>query len=98
MNDRSSYLPSLFSFLAGTLAGAGVALLMAPQAGKDTRAMLRRKINDTADSARTLKDGVIRRGEEIRDEATHRVTDAASALAGHGPRTPSRADGGVTPA
>jgi len=98
MNDRNSYVPSLFSFLAGTLAGAGVALLLAPQTGKATRAMLRQQLRDTADSARTLKDGVVRRGEELRGEATHRVTDAASALAGHGPRKPRGADGEVAPA
>jgi gas vesicle protein len=87
MNDRTSYLPSLFSFLAGTLAGAGVALLVAPQAGKVTRAMLRRKLDDTAGAALQMKEGVVRRGEAIRDEASHRITDAASALAGHGPRS-----------
>jgi gas vesicle protein len=40
------------------------------------------KLNDAADSARELKDRAIRRGQEIREEATHRVEGAASALAG----------------
>ncbi len=86
MNDRTLYLTSLFAFLGGAFAGAGVALLVAPQAGKVTRAMMRRQLEDTADSARQLKDGMVRRGEELRAEAAHRVTDAASALAGRGPR------------
>jgi gas vesicle protein len=86
MNERTSYLTSGFYFLAGALAGAGAALLLAPQAGELTRAMMGRKLRDTADSARQLKDRVVRRGEEIRDEAARRATDVAAALAGRGPR------------
>jgi gas vesicle protein len=86
MNDHTSYLTSALYFLAGAVAGAGVALLVAPQAGELTRAMMGRKLRDSAESARQLKDRLVQRGEEIRDEAAHRVTDVASALAGHGPR------------
>ena len=43
-----------------------------------------RKLNDAADSARGWNDRVIRRGEEIRDEAERRVSAATSALAGNG--------------
>ncbi len=50
-----SYSALTVSFLAGGIAGATAALLLAPQSGKDTRAMMGRKLNDTADSARELK-------------------------------------------
>jgi gas vesicle protein len=86
MNDRTSYFTSLSFFVAGALAGASVALLVAPQAGRVTRAMMRRKMRDSADSARHLKDRVVRRGGEIGEEAANRATDVASALAGRGPR------------
>jgi gas vesicle protein len=86
MNDRTSYLTSVLCFLAGSLAGAGVALLLAPQAGHVTREMMRRRLRDTADSARHVKDRVVRRGEEVGEEAAHRLSDAAAALAGRGPR------------
>lgn len=86
MNDRTSYLTPVFYFLAGALAGAGFAVLLAPQAGKVTREMMGRRLRDTTDSARDLRDRVVRRGEEVGEEAAHRVTDAAHALAGHGPR------------
>ena len=43
---------------------------------------MRRKLSDTADSARELKGRAIRRGQQLREEATHRVEGAASALAG----------------
>jgi gas vesicle protein len=84
MNDRSTYSSWMFCFLAGGLAGAGVALLLAPQSGKATRESMRRELRGTAASARGLKDRVVRRGEEIRDEAVRRVGAVASALAGNG--------------
>jgi len=108
MNDHTpdcathgaSYSALTFSFLAGGIAGATVALLLAPQSGKVTRQLMGSKLNDAADSARELKgrvgeklseaaesarelkDRAIRRGQAVREEATHRVEGAASALAG----------------
>jgi len=91
MNDRTTYSTWMLCFLAGGLAGASVALLLAPQSGKATREAMRSKLRETADSARGLadsarglKDRVVRRGEEVRDEAARRVGAAASALAGNG--------------
>ena len=63
MNDQTpdcashgtSYSALTFSFLAGGLAGATVALLLAPHSGKATRAIMGRKLNDAADSTRELK-------------------------------------------
>ena len=76
------YSALTLSFLAGGITGATVALLLAPQSGKVTRDILGRKLNETADSARELRGRAIRRGHELREEATHRVEGAASALAG----------------
>jgi gas vesicle protein len=86
MNDRMSYFTSAFYFVIGAVTGASVALLVAPQAGEVTRDMMRRKLHDSADSARHLTDRAVRRGTEVGEEAAHRITDAASALAGRGPR------------
>ena len=77
-----SYSALTFSFLAGGIAGATVALLLAPQSGKATREIMGRKLTDAAGSARELKDRAVRRGQDLREEATHRVERAASALAG----------------
>jgi gas vesicle protein len=99
-SHSASYPALTFSFLAGGIAGATVALLLAPQSGKATRQIVRRKLDDTADSARDLKgrmvdklsaaadsardlkDRAVRRGQEVREEATYRMEGAASALAG----------------
>ena len=83
MNDRTTYSTRMFYFLAGGLAGATIALLLAPQSGSATRGAMQRKLRETTDSARGLKDRVVRRGEEIQDEATRRVVAAASALSGN---------------
>ena len=84
MNDRATYFAPMLCFLAGGLAGAGVALLLAPRSGQATREALRNKLRETDGSARGFKDRIVRRGEEIRDEAARRVGAAASALAGNG--------------
>jgi gas vesicle protein len=88
MNDRSTDRSSLFSsmlfFLAGGVAGAGVALLLAPQSGTATRDMMRRRLSEGAGSAGDLKDRLIRRGQKLRDEARRRTSGAVSALAGDG--------------
>ncbi len=74
----------LLCFVAGSVAGASAALLLAPHSGRATRAMIRRRVRDTAGSTRELGDQVIERGRQIRDEAAQRVEDAVSALAGNG--------------
>lgn len=88
MNDRTadstSLVTSMFYFLAGSVTGASVALLLAPQSGRATREMMQRKLSDTAGSASELKDNLIRRSQKIREEAGRRVDSAVSALAGDG--------------
>ncbi len=82
MHNRATYSNLLFGFLAGGIAGAGVALLLAPQSGEVTREAMRTKFREGVDSARGLKDRIVHKGEEIRDETARRVSAAASALAG----------------
>ena len=88
MNDHTASCMSPFSwmlaFLAGGVTGASVALLLAPQSGRTTRGMMRRKLSETADSARELKDQMVRRGQQVEEEARHRVEGAVSALKGDG--------------
>lgn len=43
--------PVAFAFLAGSLIGAGAALLLAPQSGEKTRKMLRSYAKDAEDKA-----------------------------------------------
>ncbi len=55
-----------FSFLAGGLAGAAVALLFAPHSGKATRQSMGRKLDAAADSARGVRD---RLADQLNDTA-----------------------------
>jgi hypothetical protein len=82
MDDRVPYVTAFLSFLAGGVAGAAVTLLLAPRSGRETRQAMARKAGEAADSAREMKDRVLQKGGELWGEATHRVGDAASALAG----------------
>ena len=49
--DENTALVALFSFLAGGLIGAGVALLLAPQSGKKTRKQIRELAEDVKEQA-----------------------------------------------
>jgi gas vesicle protein len=86
MNEQSpwppSYLSSVACFLAGGIAGAGLSLLLAPRSGKDTRQLLASRLKEGADSARSLRDRAVTRGEEAWDEAAFRLRTAASAISG----------------
>ena len=95
----ASYSALTFSFLAGGIAGATVALLLAPQSGKVTREIMGRKLNDAADSARELKASQrCRRGHEIHAARPRpRVEGAASALAGKPRKKPVRTGTSRTP-
>jgi gas vesicle protein len=56
-NDTSA---AIFAFLAGALIGAGVAMLLAPRSGADTRQLL----TDYADKAKGQMDTAIESGKE----------------------------------
>src|SRR5271169_3253617 len=90
MNDRTVYATSVLWFLAGGIAGATAALLLAPQSGTATREAMTRKIGETTASARDMKDRALQKGAEVWGEASNRVSDAASALTGGDGRRPSK--------
>ena len=59
MNERTEYMTWLCCFLAGGIAGASAALLLAPQSGRDTRGRMGRRLRRAARSARELRDRVV---------------------------------------
>jgi gas vesicle protein len=72
----------MMSFLLGGLAGAAVALLMAPQSGEETRRRLgefRDDVKDRADEylheAREKVDDAIERGKDMAHDAREKVDD-----------------------
>ena len=75
---------SVGAFLVGLAVGAGVALLLAPQSGEETRAELARQARQARDRARDLADDVsgqvTRRIGDARDAVTQRVDRARAAV------------------
>jgi gas vesicle protein len=82
MDDRMSYASMMVGFLVGGVAGAAAALLLAPQSGRATRERMAFRLGRTADSVRAMRDRVLAKSGEMADDAAHRVSGAASALAG----------------
>jgi len=75
---------SVGAFLLGIAVGAGVALLLAPQSGEETRAELARQARQARDRARDfagdVSDGVQRRIGDAREAVTERVDRARAAV------------------
>ena len=75
---------SVGAFLLGIAVGAGVALLLAPQTGEETRAEIARQARQARDRARDFAgdvgDGVQRRIGDARDAVNQRVDRARQAV------------------
>ena len=77
MDDHTPGIPShsaslsalTLSFLAGGIAGATAALLLAPRSGKATREIMERKLNGAADSARELRGRMLDKVNDATDSA-----------------------------
>ena len=80
-SDRSLTGIAVAFFLVGAAVGAGIALLVAPQSGKQTRRMLQRRYEDAADAV-AEKAGAIRdRGRDLIDEAKDKVAEVREKVA-----------------
>ena len=88
MSDHRS--DSLIAFLLGAAVGAGVALLLAPQSGEETR----RRIGD---AARKIGDDLDDKMRTATDELKHRAGDLKAAI-GAGREAYGRARTGEEPA
>jgi gas vesicle protein len=75
----------LSSLLIGAFAGAGLALLLAPRPGSETRQLVSRKVREGADYARDLTFRAKERGRQLAEAAAeksgHTVGNIAAAPA-----------------
>jgi gas vesicle protein len=80
IDDRAFFAATSLSFVAGALAGAAVACLLAPASGRETRDRLSRRLRETADSARSTKDQLLRKGAEAVRAASKKGEEAAHGI------------------
>lgn len=67
----------LVGFVIGGLAGAAVALLLAPQSGEETRTIIRDKSIELKDRAMETAEEARLRAEQAAEEARHRAEELA---------------------
>jgi gas vesicle protein len=68
----------LTGFITGTLIGAGLALLLVPQTGEETRDLLRAKAREAQNAARDAADDMYDRGRTVLDRARTNIDDAVA--------------------
>lgn len=88
--DDKSILSFIAGLAAGTLLGAGVALLMAPQSGARTRRHIRRAAEDITETARD-------RIEDASDDVRRAARDVARKAERGGARVRETVRRGVRP-
>jgi len=64
-------------FLAGAVIGAGVALLLAPKSGKDTRRYLSKTTKNSREAMESSGRDLMDRGKELYDRGKKIVDDAS---------------------
>jgi len=77
MSDRSEFSSFLVGFLIGGLTGAVVSLLLAPQSGEETRAVIKEKAIELKDKAAETAEEAYARAEAAAAEARARAEELA---------------------
>jgi gas vesicle protein len=67
--QRTNATDTAASFLLGGLIGAGVALLLAPYAGRELRGLIGSKVRESAERGRLLGERAAQRSREVLDDA-----------------------------
>ena len=84
MEETSNTSTNLLYFAMGGLIGAGVALLLAPQSGKETRDLLAQKAQEGKDylvqKGQELKEQAIQKGQELKEQASDYVDRGLKAV------------------
>lgn len=75
MAERDDFSSFLLGFVIGGLTGAVVALVMAPQSGEETRAVIREKAIELKDKASETVDEAYARAETAAAEARTRADE-----------------------
>jgi len=77
MSDNDEFGAFLVGFIVGGLAGAAAALLLAPQSGEETRAIIKERSIELRDKAGAEAEEAWKRAEAIAIDARQRADDLA---------------------
>lgn len=77
MKPINSFLTGL---LAGAVVGGVIALLYAPQSGKETREQIKQKIDDLENELNDLKANVKNRGDHAKDDLLSKLAQLQSEI------------------
>jgi gas vesicle protein len=80
MSDRDEFGAFLVGFIVGGLTGAVVSLLMAPQSGEETRAIIKDKSIELRDKAQVTAEEALAKAEAAAAEARARVEELTAQL------------------
>jgi gas vesicle protein len=80
MSDRDEFSSFLVGFIIGGLTGALVSLLLAPQSGEETRAVIREKAIELQEKASETAEDVYSRSESAIGEVRDRGREIAEDL------------------
>lgn len=76
MSDHDDFGAFLIGFVVGSVAGAVAALLLAPQSGEETRALIKDKSIELRDKAAEQAEVVASKANEFADQAKTRGKEA----------------------
>jgi gas vesicle protein len=84
MDREKNAMSIMTAFIVGGLIGAGVALLMAPQSGEDTRQLIKRQAEETRHRAEAAADDLIHqtreKAEDLRNQGKHMAERGRSTI------------------
>lgn len=80
MSDHDDFGAFLIGFVVGGVAGAVAALLLAPQSGEETRALIKDKSIELRDKAAEQAEMVASKTNEFADEARTRGREAIESV------------------
>ena len=81
MQDHESNV-CLSSLVIGALAGAGLALLLAPRSGPETREIVSGRVREGADRARDVASRAKEKGRQLAEAAAEKGREAVESAAG----------------
>jgi gas vesicle protein len=80
MSDSTEGFSIIKAFLLGAVCGAGVALLMAPHSGEETRKKLSEKKDDARKALKETSEQLAKKGHEVLDESKNKIDSLKSEM------------------